>query len=165
MLYVKVDDQGNPLENAKTFEEVKSINLMNNTIIPERFKYAPEEFGYRPVPANVPKPDEIAGKTVMSDVPVKNADGSYTRTWKYADIPGYAMQEDEMLDRQLRAHRKSYLLKFADSISPLRWEKWSEEEKQVVRDWYDEVLNMPNDPAWPRMVLPPLPTPIKGSGY
>lgn len=163
MLYVKVDEQGNPVEPAKSFEEVKNIFLSKNSILPEKFKYDPNPFGYRFVPSDVPMPNAQVGKKIVPDIPIKNEDDTYTRVWKYVDIDGYDNIPDEILDKQLRILRKRYLYKFADSISPLRWETWSEEDKQIVREWYQYVLDMPSHPSWPRMTLPPLPAIIKGN--
>lgn len=163
MLYVKVDDQGNPLKEAESFQEVINDNLKRNTIIPRRFTTNPEDFSYAFVPANVETPENIFGKKIVADIPVRQSDGTFQRTWKYIDDTKITSMSDEELDQHLRRQRKSYLHKFADSISPLRWEKWSEEEKQEVRDWYESVLSMTDDPQWPRMVLPRIPAPLKKS--
>ena len=162
MLFVKVENNGNPTEEAKNLEAIKDEHLNQNTILPSVFSSNPDQFGYRQVPANVPMPEQVVGKNIVPDKPLKNADGSYTRVWKYVDIPGFDERDADAMAEQMRDSRKRYLQKFADSISPLRWESWSEEEKQEVRNWYKKVLDMPNDPAWPKVGFPPLPAPIKG---
>ena len=162
MLYVKVDASGNPTEVAKTIQAIQSEHAAQNTILPSVFSSYPDQFGYREVPANVPMPDQVVGKNIVPDKPIKNVDGSYTRVWKYVDIPDFAERDLDLMAEQMRGSRKRYLQKFADSISPLRWESWSEEQKQEVRDWYQKVLDMPNDPAWPKMTFPQLPSAIKG---
>jgi len=162
MLYVKVDTNGIPLEEAKTSDAVKAEFLAQGTILPSLFDMQPSNFGYREVPADVPMPDQVVGKNIVPDKPTKNADGTYSRTWKYVDIPGFEDRDLDAMAKQMRESRTRYLQKFADSISPLRWESWTEEQRTEVRTWYQNVLNMTNDPNWPKVAFPALPSPIKG---
>lgn len=161
MLYVKVDEQGNPVEKAKSYEVVRAIFQAQGTVIPESFKFYPEPFGYAHVPANVPAPPRVAGKKIVAGVPTKNADGTLQRVWIYEDIPNYSLISDDLLDRALRQQRKEYLKTFADTISPLRWYSWSEGQREEVMNWYQSVLAMPDSPEWPRLALPPLPSPLQ----
>lgn len=162
MLYVKVDTNGVPLEEAKTADAVRSEFIAQGTILPSLFDTKPEGFGYQKVPADVPMPDQVVGKNIVPDKPTKKADGTYSRTWKYVDIPGFDDRDLDDMANQMRESRTRYLQKFADSISPLRWNAWSPEQQAEVTEWYQKVLNMTNDPNWPKVAFPPLPAPIKG---
>lgn len=162
MLYVKVDASGNPREVAKTSDTIrKEFISAEGTILPATFEDNPDSFGYRQVPFNAPMPDQVAGKNILPDVPTKNADGTYTRTWKYTDIPDFEKIDLNELDIKMRENRKKYMQKFVDSISPLRWESWSDAEKQEIRNWYQSVKDMTKNPNWPKVAFPPLPAPIK----
>jgi hypothetical protein len=161
MLYVKVDEQGNPVERAKTLEVVKRIFLEQGTILPEAFASSPSPVGYALVPEGEPAPMAQAGKRVIAGIPIKNDDGTYTRTWEQEDIPDYNDIDNNLLDSAMRRARTSYLHKFADSISPLRWNSWTPEQQAEVMAWYESVLKMPDDPNWPRVAFPELPSPIK----
>ena len=156
MLYFKVDANGNPLSTPQTEDEIKAELLDQGTIAPANLSGWLVENKYVELPVGEPMPMAPLGKKTVSSMPVKNADGSYTRQWTFADLPVSG------IEAQARANRESYLKTFVDSISPLRWESWSEAQKEEVRQWYQAILDLPNDPQWPNVAMPELPTPIKG---
>jgi len=158
MLYVKLDEQKNPIEFAKSYQMIAREFSEQNKIIPAESLFL-EKYGQVPISE---MPERINGKTIMPDIPVKNADGTYQRTWKYVDAVGDPTDlERSQMDLIMKTRRKAYLEKFADTVSPLRWNSWTAEQQQEVTDWYQSVLDMTNDPAWPYMHFPNLPSPIK----
>ena len=86
MLYVKIDDSGNPLEVAKNYKLIQSEFIKDGTIIPVEhiFEANCKSLGYALVPQKeAPEPQE--GKNIVPDIPVKKSDATYERTWKYVD--------------------------------------------------------------------------------
>ena len=159
MLYAKIDDAGNPVDVAKSYENIKADFLLNNTVIPKEsvFSNKSQEFGYGSVPLNDP-PAPQAGKKIVPDIPIKKSDGSYERTWKYEDVS----EEDKIsMSAIMREKRAGILKKYVDSISPLRWNNMSESEKKESQDYYKALLNMPDDPAWPFVLFPKIPAAIQ----
>lgn len=155
MLYFKVDANGNPQGLPQTEAQIKAELLNQGTIAPANLSDWLVKNGYAELPLGDPMPMAPLGQKTVPDMPVKNADGTYTRRWKFVDAAG---DDPEV---QARINRAAYLKTFADSISPLRWESWSDAQKEEVRQWYQAVLNLPNNPAWPNVAMPELPTPIK----
>ena len=156
MLYVKVNKKGNPTEAAMTLDGVIARFLSENTILgSDAIEYILAN-GWAEVPLGEPAPIAPLGQRTVPDVPVKKADGTFERRWKFEAIRGVDLEETARLNRSL------YLKKFADSISPLRWNSWTAAQQEEVTNWYQEVLDMPKDPAWPNLALPDLPAAIKG---
>jgi len=156
MLYFKIDANGNPLSTPQTEAEIKAELLNQGTIAPSNLQGWLVENRYVELPVDEPMPMAPLGQKTVPDIPVKNADGTYSRRWKFVDA--VVLNQEA----QARVNRATYLNKFADSISPLRWESWSEAQKEEVRQWYQAILDLPNDPQWPNVAMPELPTPIKG---
>ena len=156
MLYFKADANGNPQSTPKTEAEIKAELLSQGTIAPSNLNKWLAENSYVELPLGDPMPMAPLGQKTVPDIPVKNADGTYSRRWKFVDA--VVLNQEA----QARVNRATYLNKFADSISPLRWESWSEAQKEEVRQWYQAILDLPNDPQWPNVAMPELPTPIKG---
>jgi len=155
-LYFKIDANGNPLSTPQTEAEIKAELLNQGTIAPSNLQGWLVENRYVELPVDEPMPMAPLGQKTVPDIPVKNADGTYSRRWKFVDA--VVLNQEA----QARVNRATYLNKFADSISPLRWESWSEAQKEEVRQWYQAILDLPNDPQWPNVAMPELPTPIKG---
>lgn len=159
MLYVKVDAAGNlvqPPEPAMSLDAVKAQYAAQNTVLGTDAIEWILANGWAEVPVGAPAPIAPLGQRTVPDVPVKKTDGTFERRWKFETISGVDLEETA------RSNRSLYLKKFADSISPLRWNSWTAAQQQEVTDWYQKVLDMPKDPAWPNLALPDLPAAIKG---
>ena len=152
MLYAKIDNAGNPVEVAKNYLQIKGEFLKQNAIIPNEsvFFNNPALLGYAHVPVSEP-PKPKAGMKVVPDIPTKNSDGTYQRTWK--EVAVNDMEKKEM-DLVMRSRRKEVLRNNIDTISPVRWNNMSEEDKAEVNAFYKEVLDMPEDPSWPFITFP-----------
>ena len=157
MFYVKVDANGNPTEVAKNFREIKQEYTAKNTAIPDEVVFLQNlsNFGYVEVPESEPLPPK-SGSKVVPDVPTKNADGTMTRTWKYEPSENEALMEYDM-----RIRRDNLLRKYADTLSPIRWEDFTEEQKQEIRNWRKSLLDLPSAEGWPYVMMPQTPQVLK----
>jgi len=156
MLYFKADANGNPLSTPQSEAEIRRDLSSQGTTAPSNLGRWLTENNYVELPVGEPMPIAPLGQKTVPDMPVKNADGTYSRRWKFVDA---AVADPEA---QARMYRAAYLNKFADSISPLRWNAWTPEQQAEVTQWYQAVLDLPKDPQWPNVAMPELPTPIKG---
>lgn len=161
MLYVKLNEKKEPIEVAKNYKTIAAEFAQKNRIIPNEdiFQTKLNEMGYGLVEISE-MPERVYGKTIVPDIPIKQEDGTYLRTWKYIDTISTDLDKSQM-DLVMKTRRKAYLEKFADSVSPLRWNSWTAEQQKEVTDWYQLVLDMTNDPAWPYVHFPLLPNPLK----
>ena len=130
MLYVKVDAAGNPVEAAKNYRQIRLEHEKKNAIFPSELTLQrdPQRLGYAQVPTTDEQPTPVEGKMITPDIPVKNADGSFTRKWKYVD----ALGADDVTEATIRERRDKLLSRYVDQISPLRWEIFSEAEKEEL---------------------------------
>ena len=153
MLYVKVDAAGNPTEEAKNYKQLRFEHQKRNSVLPSQIVFERKfaDLGYAEVPLSE-APDPQSGKKVVPDVPVKQNDGTMKRTWKQVDA-----ENVEEMDSIMRNRRNYFLTKYADTISPLRWENFSEAEKEEVRNWHKSLLDMPQSTGWPYVAMPPVP--------
>jgi len=155
MLYVKVDANGNPTEVAKNYNEIAREHIDQNIIFPKEsvLNSNPAPLGYALVPESEPLPPK-SGSKVVPDVPTKNSDGTMTRTWKYE-----ATNELDvlMMSNRVKERRKTLLLRYIDTISPIRWESFTEAEKQEISDWRQSLLDITNVEGFPYVELPAVP--------
>ena len=159
MLYVKIDDSGNPLEVAKNYKLIQSEFIKDGTIIPVEhiFEANCKSLGYALVPQKeAPEPKE--GKNIVPDIPVKKSDGTYERTWKYVDPTDLQIQN---MNNVMRDRRNKALNVYIDSISPVRWNSMSDTDKSTVEAYYQELLDLPAKAAWPFVTLPNTPEILK----
>ena len=156
MLYVKVDQAGNPVDVAKNYSQIRGDFLVENTIIPNERVFS-EKFGslgYAEVPeAEIPSP--MKGKKIVPDIPVKQANGKMKRTYKYENV---TEAERVNFSRTMRERRKEILEKYIDKISPVRWEKMTADQKKEVNDYHQSLLDLPDDEAWPFVIFPKPPS-------
>ena len=152
MLYVKVDANGNPIEVAKNYSEIKKEYSSKNTAIPNESNFLANlpSFAYAEVPYSEP-PKPKAGMKVVIDVPQKNPDGTMLRKWKEVAVIN---EEKIEMDSIMRTRRDQVLKTYIDSISPVRWNNMNDEDKAEVEAFYKSVLDMPEDPAWPFITFP-----------
>jgi hypothetical protein len=159
MLYVKVDAAGNPVEVAKSYRKIKEEFLAKGSIIQNEIIFSGklEDMGYAPVPfAESISPK--AGMKIVPDVPQKEADGTMKRKWKYEKAEDKEIAEVSSIMRE----RRSQLLKgYVDNISPVRWEKFSAEEKTEISNWHQSLLDISNQEGWPYVSFQPVPEVLK----
>jgi hypothetical protein len=156
MLYVKIDGAGNPIEVAKSYNQIKGEFLAKNSIIPNEkvFSEKYRSWAYAQVPeADIPP--TLEGNKIVPDVPVKQANGTMKRTYKYEQITN---DERIRFSKTMRNRRKEILEKYIDNISPVRWEKMDADQKQEVSDYHQNLLDIPDDSAWPFVIFPKPPT-------
>lgn len=156
MLYVKVDNAGNPVEVAKNYREIRTEFLARNSIIPneDNFFLNVKRLGYAPVPEDGINPPKQAGMKPVPDVPVKDGQGNFSRKWKLVPC---SPEEVRTTSAIMRKRRDSILAKYIDTISPVRWEDMSEEDKGTISSWRKELLNITKDPAFPFVMFPKVP--------
>ena len=160
MLYVKVDAAGNPVEVAKNYQTIKEeFFLAKNSIIPSEviFNEKIKEMGYAPVPFADPPPPK-AGMKIVPDVPVKQADGTIKRTWKYEVA---TEEEKELFATEMKVRRERMLRNLLDTISPMRWESWSESEREEVKEFRQSLLDITSKEGWPFVTFEPIPSVLK----
>ena len=158
MLYVKVDANGNPTEVAKNFSEIKQEYTAKNTAIPIEIGFSANlsNFGYAEVPYSEPPVSE-SGKRVVPDIPIRQADGTMKRTWRQVDT---SPTETNEVVELMRSRRSKLLREYIDSISPVRWDSWSEEEKTEIKNWRQSLLDISSQNGWPFVTFPPIPEPL-----
>ena len=169
MLYVKVDENGEALDVAKSYTRLKAEHLAEGKIIPSESHHKRffRELGYEQVPATPEtEPDRnlMVGCRLKCDIPVKGDDGIFQRRWIYEKVSDEELSKDGYKSELAligKEKRQRYLKEYCDSISPLRWNSWTPEEQQEVTEWYQFLLNMPEMEGWPLIPLPDLPTPLK----
>ena len=159
MLYVKIDSNGNPVEVAKNYREIQAEYLAKNSIFPNEnvLNSNPLKLGYALVPESEPLPPK-AGSKVVPDVPTKNEDGTMTRTWKYEVA---TEEEKELFAMEMKVRRERMLRNVLDTISPMRWESWSESEKEEVKAFRQSLLDITSKEGWPFVTLEPIPSVLK----
>ena len=54
--------------------------------------------------------------------------------------------------RTERARRDSLLLEVVDAMNPMRWELLSDDEKQSWRDYRQALLDVPQQPGFPKEI-------------
>ena len=159
MLYVKTDSKGNPIEVAKNYKEIEREYHARNATIPAEgyFSANSSNFGYAQVPYSEPLPPKNGSK-VVPDIPTKNTDGTMKRTWKYE----VATEEDkELAAAEMKAKRQGMLRDLLDTISPMRWESWSESEKEEVKAFRQSLLDITSKEGWPFVTFEPIPSILK----
>jgi len=157
MLYVKVDAAGNPVEVAKNEMTIRTELAAANVILPailNREKWI--ELGYAEIPTTADPVPPQPGKMAVPDVPTKNADGTFTRKWKYIDA-----ENEASMVKAKKIERARLLAKYADNISPMRWEEMTEVEKTEVKEWRLSLLNATADEAWPYITYNPVPAVLR----
>ena len=158
MLYVKIDNDGNPLSRSMRYTEIEE---MDNIVLPSvaRFEQMIDEktLPYAKVPFS-PLPPVPAGQKPVQDVPTKNEDGSYSRNFTFEAA---TEQEIENAKISMRRERKELLSKHVDSISPIRWADMTEAEQEEVATWRKALLDITNDPSFPYVSFPDRPSIIK----
>lgn len=159
MLYAKIDGNGNPLEVAKNYLQIREEHLSRGAIFPSEGVLSgdPSSLGYAEVPESEPLPPK-SGSKVVPDVPKKNADGTYERTWKYETA---SSEEISQTSTEMKLRRQRLLRDLIDTISPIRWESWSAEEQAEIKAWRQEMLDITEKEGWPFLTFPPLPAPLK----
>ena len=159
MLYVKVDQSGNPIDVAKNYLQIKEEFFKENTIIPIEpiFNQICSSIGYAEVPYSDPLPSKNGSKVVPS-VPTKNADGTMKRTWKYEVV---TEEDKELVAAEMKARRLTMLRNLLDTISPMRWESWSESEKEEVKAFRQSLLDITSKEGWPFVTFEPIPSVLK----
>lgn len=55
----------------------------------------------------------------------------------------------EQIAKEKRLTRDQLLRRTVDSISPVRWNAMSEEEKKIAQDYRQALLDITDDPNWP----------------
>lgn len=159
MLYVKVDANGNPIEVAKNYSEIKKEYAARNTAIPNEMIFSSiiEEMGYAGVDYSEPIPSK-AGMKIVPDIPKKEEDGTMKRTWKYEPVTDEEIAEVSVL---MRERRRTLLRNHIDNISPVRWEKFTTEEKTEISNWHQSLLDIPEKEGWPFVSFDPVPASLK----
>lgn len=159
MLYVKVDNAGNPIEVAKNYREIQAEYLAKNSIFPSENVLIgnSSRLGYALVPESEPLPPK-AGSKVVPDVPIKNVDGTMTRKWKYEAVTS---EDIELVASEMKARRQTMLRNLLDTISPMRWESWSESEKEEVKAFRQSLLDITSKEGWPFVTFEPIPSVLK----
>lgn len=159
MLYVKVDDKGNPLEEAKTYDQIKNEFIKKNSIIPFEHLFLKSSLGleYKEVPHS-PFPPCKDGKGFVMGIPIKTSDGTYQRTFKEVSIENV---DSEKQKEFILNHRKELLKNLIDTISPLRWEDYSEDQKNIIRRYRKELLDITTVTGFPFVNLPEIPEILK----
>ena len=156
MLYVKTDAVGNPTEVAKSYNQIKGEFFVKNSILPNEKIFSQKfgSWGYAQVP-EAEMPPALEGNKIVPDVPVKQANGTMKRTYKYEQITN---DERIRFSKVMRERRKVILEKYIDKISPVRWEKMTADQKKEVNDYHQNLLDLPDDSAWPFIIFPKPPS-------
>lgn len=159
MLYAKIDGDGNPVEVAKSYKLIQREFQQKGSIIPAEsiFENKSVSLGYAPIPQNEP-PAPKEGKNLVPDIPVKKSDGTYERTWKYVDPTDLDIKN---MNNVMRNRRNKALNFYIDSISPVRWNSMNSADKSTVEAYYQELLDLPAQAAWPFVTLPNVPEILK----
>jgi len=159
MLYVKIDENGNPTTPAMSYDE---LQIAENSVFPNidifRIKMDSKEIPYRPVPLS-PLPESIPdGIRPAPGVPTKNPDGTFSRTFVFEPI---SEEAKTALIEKSRLKRDMYLRRYIDTISPVRWEVMSEDEKKIARDFRDGLLTLTDNTSFPFVDFPEVPNFLK----
>lgn len=159
MLYVKIDSAGNPLEVAKSYNQIQKEFFAKNAIIPNEtlFTAKLEQMGYAAVPFSEAIPPK-SGMKIVPDVPQRETDGTMRRRWKYENA---GEKETSEVSALMRERRSQLLKEYVDNISPVRWEKFSAEEKQEISDWHQSLLDVTTKEGWPFVSFEPIPQILK----
>lgn len=174
MLYAKVDENGNPIERAINYKQLEKIFHDQGTLIPPQshIRNILDSISYVEVPQTAEIPTPKAGFKSIPGIPVKqetqevvttvDENGaeiqetqtviSYLRTWEYEET-----DSDIPHERRMRERRNNLLKKYIDTISPVRWNAFTDEEKQEVTDFYQALLDLSNQETWPHVFLPRVP--------
>lgn len=155
MLYVKIDNNGNPTTHAMSYDE---LQIAENSIFPavSIFEELIEkgDLSYAKVPFS-PLPAVPAGKKPVQGVPVKNADGTYSRKIQFVDA---TEEEISSASDFIRSRREIILNKHVDNISPLRWAEMTEAQQAEIASWRQSLLDMTEDPSFPYITIPAKPS-------
>lgn len=157
MLYVKIDESGNPQEPPKSYAQIVSAARENgNVILPAEsvFQDNLANFSYGLCPY-VDPPVPATGNKLVLGVPTKNSDGTYQRVFTEEKATEIEIENRELA---IRNERLRVLNRFIDTISPVRWSAMSDVDKAAVSAYRQQLLDLPSATGFPFIQIPPLPS-------
>lgn len=158
MLYAKVDADGTPLEVP--ISESKLRSLFPHVILPAVLTAdSLKAISYEMVDLN----DEVQKREPMhilrSSIPVRGTDGKLIRVMENVPLSeGYL----KSLWATVRIRRDNALRNIVDKINPMRWEALTDAEKDEVKKFRKDLLNITEQNEDPQSIVwPPVPECIK----
>jgi len=159
MLYVKLDDMDEPIEPPISLAEMKKkigeergIIFSDNTDF-TIFKYGNVEIqfaeGHDPKDLNNHK----FGKYAVLGIPIKKG-SEYFRT---IELIQASNSEIAILSNQMKNCRKKVFEECLDMISPMRWDEFTNVEKENILSFRQWFLDMPLKQNFPWIEFPALP--------
>ena len=173
MLYAKVDESGEPIEIPKSYLACNYELAQCGVVVSrEVFENNPKALGYEEVPFNG-QPPAKAGCVIELGIPVRGSDGKLERIFEYPTYDTVARRvfqgkiEEEDLRKTIAAllnnqaqemrRKRKEMLALIDRISVPFWNSLDESEKNTIRDFYKELLNITENAAWPYPQFPDVP--------
>jgi hypothetical protein len=158
MKLFKVDNKGKPISVPEEVNKIiRDLGVSAPPDMALRQEYL-ESIGYIvSEPTEIPTPPpELNGKCkVELDIPVKNADGSYTRAYKFTELTEAVLVNIAAANR---TKRDKILTDLVDSINAIRWNSMSSEKQNEWKEFRISLLDITSQPGWPaNLVWPKIP--------
>lgn len=152
----KVDKKGNPTSIPEDMGLiVRRLGISAPRNVASTLEYLLSE-GYVVVePSTLPQPpDELRGRCrIELDIPKREKDGSYTRTYKFIELEPSSV---EFLDAKNRAKRDKSLKGIVDPINAIRWAAMTPEKQAEWIDYRQALLDVTKQDGWPANIDWPL---------
>lgn len=155
----KIDKKGNAISVPEDMGIiVRRLGISAPPVVSETLSYL-KSIGYVEIEHSVipAPPPELLGKCrVELDIPSKNTDGTYTRTYKFVEL---TVEEIQLLANKNRAKRDKALQTLVDPINAVRWAAMTPEKQVEWIAYRDALLNISTQAGWPsNVVWPEIPT-------
>jgi hypothetical protein len=141
MLFVHIDDL-----NVLLTKTALEAQMLSKGISPPANKVEEvlKDFGYHCVDIADTVPEQRNGFKIS--VVARIQDGKYVRKHDYVPL---TIQDTEDLKEKIREKRDSLLVSDVDSVSVIRWESFTEEQKTEWSVYRQALLNIPQQVDFP----------------